>query len=269
MKTKTKPAAKGIRLQEYYESLDLYAMWEKFSLSYEENGQHKYITVHSFIRKFTKDEKKREFLWWILGPTGGQPRNPEFAKYQQFDWDDKRGRQFWCSSAKIENIKREATARMSSIDEVKAIGAFNLDDMSRIKVLCDQLDSEFGGRLQLPNLSAKENDLRLNNYLALRQKLQAMLHDAQMMFAKTRSMDMSQLAEMLAVVGPSMIGQISSTQQVDENTQRKLNTFNDITQMMLAKSSSWGIDLPDKDMEKIIKKASEPTTIVVDKKKVQ
>lgn len=267
MKTKTQTKNKGIKLQDYFDSLDLYSWWEDFSNTYADNGLRKYTTVHAFIKHKTKDEYKRKFLWWILGPTAETPRNPEFAKFKQFDWETKRGKDFWCSSKEIKDIEYEIKHRMSSVDEVKATGAFNIEEMRRNQILIEQLDSEFGGRLQLPNLSAKENDIRLRNYFGLREKLQAALHQAQMMFAKTRNIDFAALAEMLAVVGPSMIGQMSSEQQVDEATQRKLDGFNNVTQMLLTKSSQWGIKLPDADIEKVVKQAGKPVTI--DRKKVQ
>lgn len=266
MKTKTKKKAsnKIFKLEEYFESLDLYDWWEKFSLTFQENGQHKYITVHSFIKSRTSDKRKAAFLWWVLGPKADTPRYPEFAKFQQFDWEHKREKGFWLDNGKIKEIKQAATSRMSSLDEVKATGAFNLDDMGNVKKLLDQLDSEFGGRLQLPNLSAKENDLRLNNYLSLRGKLQGMLHSAQEMFAKTRNLDMSQLAEMMAIVGPSMIGQMSNESKVSPEEQKKIDTFSELTMMLTRKSAMAGIPMPDADMDKIVKKASSP--MVIDRK---
>lgn len=268
MKTKTKKPSKGTKLFDWYEGLDLYSWWEQFSLSYADNGQHKYVTVLSFIKAKTSDPKKKELLWWVLGPKAEEPRNPELKSLPQFDWQQKRSEGFWNSNNKIETIKQAAASRMSSIDEVKATGAFNLDDMGRIKMLADQLDSEFGGRLQLPNLSAKENDLRLNNYLRLRSTLQSMLHQAQEMFAKTRSMDFNAIAEMMTVVGPAMLGQLASTTgQLDPDTQRKLNSYDQAVHMMMNKSGDWNIPLPDKEMSDLVKKKSSPT--IIDRKKVQ
>lgn len=258
-KHKTRKPAKS--LQDYYESIDFYGWWEDFSLTYSENGQHKYITVHSFIKKKTSDTNKRAFLWWILGPKDGEPRKAEYKTFPQFDWEYKRGVEFWCSNKNIEDIRTAASNRASGIDEVKAIGSFNLDSMTRIKMLSDQLDREFGGRLQLPNLSAKENDIRLNNFLSLRSKLQAMLHSEQMMFAKTRSVDMAQLDALLQVIGPSLIGQVTTDAKLDADTQAKVNAFGSLNQMILQKASDWSLKLPDKDMEDIVRKGSKPMLI--------
>jgi hypothetical protein len=262
-KSKTKSNGnKGVKLKDYFESIDLYSWWEQFSLSFAENGQHKYITVHSFIKAKTSDPKKREFLWWVLGPKEGEPRNKEFKTYPQFDWQNKRGNEFWLSNQKVEDIKHAASSRMNAIDEVRATGEFNLDSLGRLQILLHQLDSEYAGRLNLPNLSAKENSIRLNEYFSLRSKLQGQLHDAQMMFARTRSVDMAQLESLLQVVGPSLIGQITgNTNQVDPATQRKLDAFTDMSTMMLEKANAWNIKLPDADAEKIIRKASSPITI--------
>lgn len=268
MKTKTKKPSKGIKLQDYFESLDLYSWWEQFSLSYADNGQHKHVTVLAFIKSKTSDRKKIDFLWWILGPTADEPRNPEYKVYKQFDWQHKRDQGFWLNNRKIQDIQKSAASRMSSIDEVKATGAFNLDDMGRVKMLCDQLDSEFGGRLQISTLSAKENDIRLTNYLKLRGTLQSMMHNAQEMFAKTRSMDFNAIAEMMTVVGPAMLGQLASTTgTLDPDMQRKLNSYDQAVHMMMNKSGDWNIPLPDKDMTEIVKKKS--SAVVIDRKKVQ
>lgn len=257
-KTKTRKPVKS--LQAYYDQIDFYSWWEQFSLSFQENGQHKYITVHSFIKAKTSDPKKREFLWWVLGPKEGEPRNKEYAKYPQFDWEHKRGNEFWCSSKNIEDIKHAASHRMSSIDEIKAIGSFNLDGMGRVKRLLDQLDSEFAGRLQLPNFSVKENSIRLNEYLSIRSKLLGQMHEEQMMFAKTRSVDMSQLEALLQIVGPSLIGDVNSEAKLDPNTQRQVNAMNELNLMMVEKAKMFNMKLPESHTD-LAKKASSPITI--------
>lgn len=264
---KKKKHKTGSSLHDYFESLDFISWWEDFTQSFTENGQLKYFSVSAFIKAKTKDVKKREFLWWILGKKvndGEIPRNKDFAKYPQFDWDAQREKGFWYSNSNIENIKLAASNKMSSIEEVRAIGKFNLDDMGRIKALCDQLDREFGGRLNLPGLSAKENVLRLTNYLHLRQTLQSQLHNAQSMFAKTRSVDMDALEGVLSVIGPTLLGTVANAdKQLAPEIQQKVDLFESLTSMQMKKAAKWQMELPDRAMQQAVN----GKTITIDKKK--
>jgi len=266
MKKSKHAAKKHERLLDYFNSLNLESWWEQFSMSYTDSGQLKFATVHQFITSKTKDKRKYDFLWWILGPPCDEPRNPEHAPFKQFDWQAKRNNGYWTSSEKLNKIKADVSRCNSAFDEVKAIGAFNLDEMVRFKLMADQLDAEYAGRLNLPNLSAKENSIRLNEYINLKMKLQGLMHNAQQMFAKTRSVDFSALSEMLAIAGTAMLGTMSNTAQVDPEVQRQLDQMQSLNKMMLAKSNTYQMDLPDKDANEIIKNIN--NTITINRKKV-
>ena len=273
MKTKTKATKKReLTLKEYFDSIDFAEWWEEFATSFQKNGTFKYPTVYSFTKSKAKSKRHKDFLWWVLGPKVELHKDEvighkEFESFPQYDWADKREIGFWYSSKNTEAIKKEAQRSFSAMDEVRAIGKLNLDDVGRLKTVIDQLDREYAGQLQLSNLSAKENILRVETYISLRSKFQDLLHRAQVMYAKTRGVDMSQLDSLLAITGSSILGTIAGKAQDDPAQTKKLGIIDSLNQMMLSKANAYRMDLPDKDAETIIKDMGK--LVVLDKKKVQ
>lgn len=271
--TTTKASKATESFKDYFDSLALYEWWEQFTTSFNDNGTFKYQTVHQFIKVKAKNEKQRKFLWYILGPAivlEGDETNghSDYSAFKQFDWADKREQGFWYSNANTEKLKQEATKAYGAMDEVRAVGKVNLDDICRIKTILDQLDREYGGQLNIPSFSSKENALRIATYTSLRSQLQIQLHSAQLMYAKTRGVDMNQLSELVAVAGASILGTLSGhVGKEDPALTAKIGTMDKLRDMLLTKSTNYEMPLPDKDMEAIIKDTGR--IIHIDQKKVQ
>ena len=193
------------KVEAFVNSLQLNEMWEEFHNAFNSNGTPRYKTVWSFISKYTKVEKHRDILYWMLGPKV-VIKPGEVAKYNldQYDWEDKRQRGYWFLDQNVQNLKQDIHAKAIAYQAIKEAGKVNVDTIAMLNKLLMQLEVEFGGRLFLPELSVKENAMRATLYMQLVEKITTISNQAQLMFAKTQGMDLERLDQFFAMFGSAM-----------------------------------------------------------------
>jgi len=270
--TKKAKATKATdKVQDFYESIDLRDWWEEFSTSCNENGNLQYATVWSFITKKAKDKWKRDFLWWILGPKGED--GGEYAKYTQFDWEQRREKGHWYNSANAETLQQEVKRAGNALDAVREVGKVNVEFIQRIRNLALEIDREYSGRIFLPSLTQKENTLRAMTYTKLLDQLQGMLDKAQIMFGKTQGLDLQQLSNFLEMFAKGMgqtaanIG-LTNAKTLDAHLDEQdieTTTIGKIARMITAKAEAMELDLPDTDTENIITEAVKKPKLIQQK----
>jgi hypothetical protein len=250
---------KSKSLKDYYDSIDFDVWWDEFFTLHSKNGTLLYPTVWSFVKEKAKSGYHRRFLWWILGPRANKPDIKEFSSFRQKDWDSKRERR---APKETTKITEEINRSFSSLDELRSLGKINLDQIVRIVGLISQLDLEYGGQLNLPNLSYKLNTHRVSSYLRQREALLDQLHSAQLMFAKTRGVDFANLDSILAMIGPSVLGKAAQgIEETDPKKQAAIDSMQKVTLMLTKKCSTYDMRLPDTDAEKIIRDSGKTITI--------
>src|ERR1700761_396497 len=173
-KKKSKVSSKD-KYEEYYDSLDLLTWWDEFSGDCNENGTLKYKSVWAFIIAKTKVDWQRKFLYWILGPKG---ESKEYT-HKQFEWEEKRNSGRWYNTVKADAIKKEISNKQNALEAMKEIGKVNVTFIERLASLMMEIDNEYSGRLFLPELSVKENNLRVQTYTSMLDRCQSMLNTAQ------------------------------------------------------------------------------------------
>jgi hypothetical protein len=265
-KSKVKPKDKDKvgKIQNYYESLDLQTWWEQFTTKCNENGTLKYPTVWSFISAKTKDKKQRSFLWWLLGPKG---ESEEYKKYPQFDWEDRKEKGHWYNSTNVDKLKKEVKAHTNALDALREVGKVNIDFISRLVHLAQEIDREYLGRLFLPELSQKENTFRVKTYTNLLGDLQLMMDRAQIMFGRTQGMDLERLDTFLEMFGKGMsqaaaqMGFVNA-KTIDAEVDPSRSAMQKVMEMVMAKKAAFDLDLPDPEMDEIISNTSNKPVLI-------
>ena len=177
-------------------------------------------------------------------------------------WVAKRERGFWFSSKNIENIKQDIANKASAYEAVRQAGKVNIDTIALLNSLLKQLDTEFGGRLFLPNLSSKENAMRATLYMNLVEKITTISHAAQIMYARTQGLDLQRLDEFFKMFGSSM-GRTAATlmgqsAEVEEGSSNHLKKhFNAVVEMVMSKSNEYELQLPE-NLAQAIEESSTP-----------
>ena len=249
------------KLAAYVDSLDFNAMWESFANSFNENGTPRYRTVWSFITKQTKDAKERDILYWMLGPRVEieKGQKPKYS-LEQYDWEDKRQKGFWFSSKNIENLKTDIHNKASAYESVRQAGRVNVDTIAMLNNLLRQLETEFGGRILLPNLTTKENMLRANLYMNLLERITKLSTDAQLMYAKSQGLDLENLDAFFQLFGAQM-GKTAATlmgqkAELADKTNPLQAQFSKVVEMVTTKATEFSLPLPD-NLAQAIKETSE------------
>lgn len=265
IKSKKQSASKSKdKVEDYYALLDLRTWWEDFATSINENGTSKYKTVWSFITAKTKIQWQRDFLYWILGPIGS---SEEYKKYEQFDWEAKREKGFWYNSANAEKLSNDVKAKRSALDAMRALGGVNVSFISRLEALAAEIDREYSGRIFLPTLTAKENNLRAATYTGLLNQLLSMMKEAQIMYGRTQGMDLERLDQFFSMFAGSM-GQaaaqmgLAEGKVIEGDSQPTASTaMQQVMNMVISKAAQRELDLPDPEMDTIVLNASKPTLV--------
>lgn len=254
VKSKKKKAQKKDRVKEYYDSLDLMTWWESFNGDCHENGTRRYRTVWAFICAKSKEDWKRKFLYWLLGPKG---TTTEYSNYEQFDWDNKRANGRWYASPESDRLSNELKNKSNALEAMKEVGKVNISFINRLEALMKEIDDEYSGRLFLTELSAKENHMRAQTYLMLLSKAQEMMQQAQIMFGRTNGIDLERLDLFFSMltqgVGAAQQAMGFAGNSLLEGSVEKVpDTISQIQRMIMAKAAERELELPDKDMEDII-----------------
>lgn len=258
VKSKVKTNSK---LASYDSSLDYQSMWESFCNSTNKNGTQKYKTVWSFIKAKTKTDWQQKFLWWRIGPKADEI-NAAYKDFSQYDWEAKRERGFWHSDTNIVQLKNEIANKNNALSKIAQVGQLNLDMMSQLKNVIDQLNREYGNQLFLPELDVKENALRLKLFLATHREVAELLQMYQLTFAKTQGIDIQNLSDFLAMFQGGMANAagnnaaanalgFGSGKQIDAESEDSA-AMRQIASMMIKKAAKQGLPLPDPEMENII-----------------
>lgn len=251
----------------YFDSLDLSEWWDEFANTFEKNGTQKFQTVYSFIKTKTKDKKKRDFLWWILGPKLEDTTGHALANYSQYDWQEKRERGFWHSSANVEELRKTVKRQHSSLEQVRELGKVNIDFLATLKNVSDQIDREYNGQIFLKSLSAKENAARARLYIELKKDLSEMIKEVQLVFAKTQGVDMERIEGMLQIIGPAMMQRIFGVSDGEQEPQGRgglQDVAGKLTKMLMNKAVDYEMTLPDESMNTAVTKEA-PVLINVKK----
>lgn len=228
--------------------------WESFNGDCLDNGNIRYKTIWSFITAKTKEDWKRKFLYWILGPKG---ESKEYDKYDQFDWEAKRSNGKWYASPNADRLSKELKSKANALEAMKSVGHVNVSFINRLEALLTELDDEYSGRLFLPNLSAKENSLRASTYFKLLEQAQGMMAQAQIMFGRTHGIDLERLDQFFAMLSQGIgqaaqqMGFAGSDKTIEGQTPAS-TAMKQIMDMVVSKAAERELDLPDKEMEKII-----------------
>lgn len=236
---------------DYVNSLDLVNMYEEFTQSFNDNGTPKYKTIWSYITAFTKDAKKRDILYWLLGPKVTIEKG-QIAKYDldQYDWESKRRNGFWFTSDNIENLKQDIHSKASAYASVKEAGKVNLDTIAVLNGLLKQVLDEFGGGIFLSKLSIKENAFRAQLLLQLIEKITSISNNAQLMYARTQGLDLERLDQFFQLFGTSMgrtaallMGNQLESSEDDKNNQLQ-KQFSQVVKMVTQKSTEYELPIP-------------------------
>jgi hypothetical protein len=249
--------------QRYYDRIDFAEWYEEFVNATNKNGTPKFKTVHAFIKSKIKDNQKKRYkvLWWILGPKI-EVGIDEVAPFDlpQFDWLQKRERGHWYSSENIDGLKNDVNRAASSIEQVAGLGKVNLEQISRLRELQKLVDQEYA-QLFIPELSAKENQLRVRDYLSILERIQLLSSQAQEQFAKTKSVDMRNISEFLQMFGQSMQRQVlgnKAIQEEDKDAVGRRNIAGLLVDMVMKKAVSHELPLPDEAMKEIVLEKDQP-----------
>lgn len=262
-------AASSSRESKYVDSIDFRSWWESFRFDINKNGTQKYKTVWQFITTRTKVGWQRDLLYWMLGPkVEGDPASP-YSKFEQFDWDDKLKKGVWYASDNIEKLHRSLDAKHNAMSKLAELGGVNVDFIARLQNILATIDSEFGGRLQLPDLSRKANEARIDLYMKLNRQVLDMLREAQVMYGKTQGVDLVQLTQFIGMFGKGMgqvagMGQIlglNTSDAVSEEDSKHKDAFSKILDMVVTKSANYDLQLPDKKMEEILVDSRKPKLV--------
>jgi hypothetical protein len=263
-KKKTKSSKVKDKLQEYYDSLDLMSWYESFTTDINENGTLKYKTVWSFIKAKTKEKWKQQFLWYILGPLG---QSEEYKKFTQYQWEEKRNKGFWYSSEKVEQLKLEVKKQGNALASMRELGSVNLAFISRITSLAEEIDREYSGRIFLSNLSAKENNMRARSYTMLIDQLFGMVEKAQIMYGRSQGMDLEKLGDFFNMLqqGANQSANMGfvEARTIEGTVQDTASAaMSKVMDMVMKKAASSELELPDPEMNDIIRDAAKPTLVI-------
>jgi hypothetical protein len=265
-KSKVTPTSKESK---YLDSLDFRPLWEDFHLAIKKNGTQKYVTVNQFICAKTKVQWQKDLLWWVLGPKViGNAASP-YAKFEQYDWEEKKTKGFWYAGNNAEQLSSKLSQMHGSMGKLSELGNVNVDFIQRLKAVLTKVDREFGGRLMLPELSSKRNRERVELFFYINRQIMDLLKDAQLMFGKMQGVDLQQLTQfiqMMMLKGSGSNG-FSAMLGIDSGTGPNLEgdarrgTFDKLLDMVVEKSATYEMNLPDPEMAQIIVESRKPKLV--------
>jgi hypothetical protein len=244
---------KGDSISAYFKAIDFAEWWDEFALAVLKNGSPKFKTIFQFVKTKAKSQKQKEFLWWILGPKVKENGQHPYSAYDQWDWEEKRDKGFWFSSQNIENLRAEVKRKHSSMEAIRTMGQINIDFIGQLIEVSNQLDREYLGQLTLPNLTAAQNEARINLYLSTKKQIQQMLNEAQLMYSKTQGVDVQRLESFLNVFGTRMADTLAGVSSDSEQGSRPsmLRTAEQFTKMLAGKAENYDLSIPAKVEEEL------------------
>lgn len=267
LKTKKSKVATRSRESKYIDSLDFRTMWESFQYDIAKGGQRKYKTVWQFVCVQTKVGWQRDLLYWVLGPpVKTRDAASPYSKFEQYDFEAKREKGCWYASANVEQLGKQLNGIQGAMNKIAELGSVNVDFIGRLRAIMITIDQEFGGRLFIPELSAKRNRERVDMFMQLNRQVLEMITQAQLMYGKMQGVDLQQLTQfiqmmMLKAPGQSGFNQMLGIQSGEEVQEKHHGTFSKILDMVVQKAETYEMDLPDKKMEEIIVESRKPQLV--------
>lgn len=265
-KTKKSKIAESSRESKYVDSLDFRSLWESFSMDTNKNGSQRFKTVWSFITNLTKVGWQRDLLYWMLGPPVDKNHAASpYSKFEQYDWESKREKGFWYAGSNVEQLGKKLSEMHGGMNKLSELGNVNVEFISRLRAIMATVDREFG-TLVLPGLSLKRNRERLDLFMMLNRQILDMLKEAQLMYGKMQGVDLQQLTQfiqMMMLKGSNnfsqMLGIESNTTQTVDDPRR--GTYDKLLDMVLNKSATYEMPLPDSKMEEILVETRKPKLV--------
>lgn len=158
---------------EFYKSVNWPEWWEEFNGELDKNGYPRYRSVWAFIKVKTKEKKKQDWLYQMIGP------KPEFDPTKRVkllvpwlgDWAEIRNNGLWSfeDPGKLKALAQAIKERQQTADAARSLAPLVFQELSRWARLEERLEQVFMGRPFLDDKAPahKDNLKRARNYFRL------------------------------------------------------------------------------------------------------
>jgi hypothetical protein len=256
-------------MHRFYRNTDWSNLWEDWYLSVNPQGQFKYKTLRTFIKKVAVSQEQKRFMSWYLGPK----QNPDMEQVNYpyvpdgpVDWVEKRNSGGWFSDKNLVVLGKEITRRVNALDAMRTAGnTFTLHSLARAEQLAQRLDEEFRGSFFLPGLSLSQNSVRAELYVSLHTKLLDYKAKAQDLYAKSHGINFEDMSGLVQLMTASAMATTQAQLADGKQPTKQEAAITKFVEMTLAKASRYQLPLPT-DIEA---KVEEVISIADAKKKLQ
>jgi len=241
-------------MRAFHNSISWTEWWEDFFLGIDDRGHFKYCHIGAFSTYKARNDAQRRYLQWYLGPDTDEP-NPLYPWARPQNWIAKRISGGWYSDKSVKAFAQSIQARVLSLEAIRESGdKLILTSWTRIKMLDDQIDASFNGRLMLDNLSDEDNERRTKLYLELKSKVLSLQERYFNLYTKANGINFDDqgLGDILAsaVIKAKQIGEVAERSRTSIVVEKLIDN-------VLDKSHRFGVALPDDVTRTIIDVTSE------------